>query len=81
MIGRYYNVQDQVYDVVFEEILHVSRQHDHELLLIYAEDYHWLVVPNQDHKIEKFCKYFNKQFHDQDVSIEHYALFDCSRST
>lgn len=81
VIGRYYNVQDQVYDIVFEEILKVARQHDYELLLIYAEDYHWLLVPNQDHKIEKFCKHFNKQFHDQDVSIEHYALFDCSRST
>ena len=81
VIGRYYNVQDQVYDVVFEEILKQARQHDHELLLIYAEDYYWLIVPNHEYKIEKFCKCFNKQFHDEDVSIEHYALFDCSRST
>ena len=81
VIGRYYNVQDQVYDVVFEEILKQARQHNHELLLIYAEDYYWLIVPNHEYKIEKFCKCFNKQFHDEDVSIEHYALFDCSRST
>ncbi|MEG0132130.1 MAG: hypothetical protein RR677_11745 [Acinetobacter sp.] len=81
IIGRYYNVQDQVFDIVFEEILTILKLHNFELLLIYADDYYWLAVPNQDHKIEKFCKHFNKQFHDEDITIEHYALFDCSRST
>lgn len=81
VIGRYYNVQDQVFDIVFEEILTLLKVHNFELLLIYADDYYWLAVPNEDHKIEKFCKHFNKQFHDEDISIEHYALFDCSRST
>ena len=81
VIGRYYNVQDQVFDIVFEEILTLLKVHNFELLLIYADDYYWLAVPNEDHKIEKFCKHFNKQFQDEDISIEHYALFDCSRST
>jgi len=81
IIGHYYKVQDQVYDIVFEEILITAKQNGYELLLIYAEHYYWLLVPNQDHKIDKFCKNFNKQFCDEDISIEHYTLFDCSRST
>lgn len=81
IIGRYYNVQDQIFDLVFEEILTKLKTQNFELLLIYADHYYWLAVPNQDHKIDKFCKHFNKQFQDEDISIEHYALFDCSRST
>lgn len=80
-IGRYYNVQDQVYDIIFEEILLEARRNQYELLLIYAEDYYWLLVPNHDDKIEKFSRRFNKQFKDEDISIEHYALLDCPWST
>ena len=80
-IGRYYNVQDQVYDIIFEEILLEARRHQYELLLIYAEDYYWLLVPNHDDEIEKFSRRFNKQFKDEDISIEHYALLDCPWST
>jgi len=81
IIGRYYNVEDQVFDIVFEEILKKLKLYDFELLLIYAEDYYWLAVPNEDVKIQKFCKNFNKQYLEENISIEHYELFDCSRST
>ncbi|WP_173910954.1 hypothetical protein [Acinetobacter sp. Marseille-Q1618] len=81
VIGRYYNVNDQILDIVLEEILTVAQPIQFELLLIYAEDYYWLLVPNDEAKIEKFCKSFNKQFKDQNVMIEHYEQYVCSRST
>lgn len=81
VIGRYYNVHDQVYDIIFEEILNAAKTRKFEMLLIYAEHFYWLVVPNEDSKIEKFCKLFEKQFKGEEVLIEHYAIFDCSRST
>ena len=81
VIGKYYNVMDQAFDIVFEEIVKLLECYNMDLLIIYAEKYHWIAVPEDAEKIEKFCKLFNKQFADLDVSIEHYALFDCSRST
>lgn len=81
VIGRYYNVNDQVLDIVLEEILAVAQPLNFELLLIYAERYYWLLVPNDEVKIEKFCKAFNKQFKEHNIVIEHYEHYECSRST
>lgn len=81
VIGRYYNVHDQVLDIVLEEILDLAQQYKFELLLIYAEDYYWLLVPDDEAKIEKFCKAFSKQFKHQEIKIEHYEKYQCSRST
>ena len=81
MIGRYYNVQDQVFDIVFEEITQLLASAQMELLLIYAQDYHWIAVPNDADKIEKFCRYFDKQFKSEQISIEQYSILGCARST
>lgn len=81
MIGRYYNVDDQVFDIVFEEMMHLLRTQNLELLLIYAQDYHWIAVPKDAPKIEKFCRYFDRQFQHEQVSIEQYTLLNCARST
>lgn len=81
VIGRYYNVNDQILDIVLEEVLTVAEQIQFALLLVYADDYYWCLVPNDEAKIEKFCKSFNKQFKDQNIMIEHYERYICSRST
>ena len=81
VIGKYYNVNDQVFDLVFEEIFTLLKSQNLELLLIYADRTYWMAVPNDDVKIHKFCKSFTKQFKDEGVCIEHYTQLDCLRST
>lgn len=81
VIGKYYNVNDQVFDLVFEEIFMLLKSQNLELLLIYADRTYWMAVPNDDVKIHKFCKSFTKQFKDEGVCIEHYTQLDCLRST
>ncbi len=80
-IGKYYNINDQIFDLVFEEIDTVLKHHNFELLLIYADATYWMAVPNQDVKIHKFCKSFSKQFKNEGICIEHYTKSDCLRST
>ncbi|MDM1758015.1 MULTISPECIES: hypothetical protein [unclassified Acinetobacter] len=81
VIGRYYDVNEQILDILLEEVLTVAEQIDYQLLLVYAEAYYWLLVPNDEAKIEKFCKSFNQQFKDHNILIEHYERYVCSRST
>lgn len=81
VIGKYYNVNDQVFDLIFEEIFTLLKSQNLELLLIYADLTYWMAVPNDDVKIHKFCKSFTKQFKDEGVCIEHYTQLDCLRST
>ena len=81
MIGRYYHVQDQVFDIVFDEMMQLLATKEMELLLIYAQHYHWIAVPKDANKIEKFCHCFNQQFKAEQISIEQYSIFDCARST
>ncbi|OTG83140.1 hypothetical protein [Acinetobacter sp. ANC 4648] len=81
VIGRYYSVYDQVFDIVFEEVLNLVKACGFEMLLIYADHFYWCMVPNNEVLIEKFCKFFEKQFKEDGLSIEHYAVLDCPRST
>lgn len=82
MIGRYYNVQDQIFDLVFEEIKQLLATQEMELLLICTQtDYHWIAVPKDAEKIEKFCHSFEKLFKNEQVSIEQYVVWGCARST
>jgi hypothetical protein len=81
VIGKYYNINDQVFDLVLEEICVLLKRHDFALLLIYADATYWMAVPNQDVKIYKFCKSFSKQFKNEGICIEHYTQLDCLRST
>lgn len=81
VIGKYYSVNDQVFDLIFEEIYMLLKAQNFELLFVYAEKTYWMIVPNDDVKIYKFCKSFTKQFKDEGVSIEHYTKLDCLRST
>ena len=78
IIGHYYNLNDQIYDVVFEEILKSAKSIGYEMLLIYADSYYWIAVPDDEVRIEKLIKHFEKQFKSEDISIEHYAVLDCS---
>lgn len=81
VIGKYYCVNDQVFDLIFEEIDAVLKAQNFELLFVYAEKTYWMIVPNDDVKIHKFCKSFTKQFKAEGISIEHYTKLDCLRST
>lgn len=81
IIGQYYNLNDQIFDLVFEEISALLTLQAHELLIIYAEQIYWMAVPDQQVKIRKFCKYFNKQFKSEGICIEHYTKIDGLRST
>lgn len=80
-IGKYYNVNAQAFDIVFEEIYALLKSQNLELLIIYAEAAYWMAVPNEDVEIHKFCKSFSKQFKDEAICIEHYIKLDCLRST
>ena len=81
VIGKYYNVNDQVFDLIFEDIYALLKSQNLELLLIYADMTYWMAVPNDDVEIHKFCKSFTKQFKRDGVCIEHYTQLDCLRST
>ncbi|WP_445116006.1 hypothetical protein [Acinetobacter sp. WZC-1] len=81
VIGKYYSLQCQVYDIVMEEIFNAVKSVGHEMLLIHAAEYYWMAIPEDDVKIEKFCRLFEKQFKDYGIRIEHYQLYECSRST
>ena len=81
VIGKYYNVDAQVFDIVFEEIYELLKAHHFELLIIYAETAYWMAVPEDEVKIRKFCKAFAKQFKAEGICIEHYIKLDCLRST
>lgn len=81
VIGKYYNVNAQALDIVFEEIYTLLKSQNFELLIIYAETAYWMAVPDQDVKIHKFCKSFSKQFKHEGICIEHYIKLDCLRST
>ncbi|WP_425916680.1 hypothetical protein [Acinetobacter sp. TSRC1-2] len=81
VIGKYYNVNAQAFDIVFEEIYALLKSQNFELLIIYAETAYWMAVPDQDVKIHKLCKSFSKQFKDEGICIEHYIKLDCLRST
>lgn len=81
VIGKYYNVNAQAFDIVFEEIFTFLESKNLELLIIYADTAYWMAVPNEDVKIHKFCKSFSKQFKDEGICIEHYIKLDCLRST
>ena len=81
VIGKYYNVNAHVFDIVFEEIYNFLKSQNYELLIIYADTAYWMAVPDEDVKIHKFCKSFSKQFKDEGICIEHYIKLDCLRST
>lgn len=81
VIGQYYNVYQQIYDLTINEISKVAQQCGAELLLIYAETYYWMIVPSDEKMIQKFCQNFNKQFQNDGVSIEHYFPSECLKST
>ena len=81
VIGKYYNVNAQAFDIVFEEIFTFLESKNLELLIIYADTAYWMAVPNEDVEIHKFCKSFSKQFKDEGICIEHYIKLDCLRST
>lgn len=81
VIGKYYNVNAHVFDIVFEEIYAFLKLQNFELLIIYAETAYWMAVPDEDVRIHKFCKSFSKQFKHEGICIEHYIKLDCLRST
>ncbi|MGA9699801.1 hypothetical protein ACVBEE_00930 [Acinetobacter sp. ANC 3781] len=81
VIGKYYNVNTQVFDIVLEEIYELLKSKKLELIIIYAEKTYWMAVPNEDIKIDKFCRAFLKQFKNEGICIEHYIKLDCLRST
>lgn len=81
VIGRYYNLNEQINDIVIRELYSVTQHCEYEMLLICAEHYYWMLVPSDDKKIGKFCKKFNEQFKDESVTVEHYVLGECLSST
>lgn len=72
VIGRYYIVQEQINDIVMEEIYHAAQSIDYAVLLIHGHESYWLLVPDDEVKINKFCLRFNKQFKHEAHHIEHY---------
>lgn len=81
IIGHYYDVNQQIIDLSVKEISLIAHQCEYELLLIYAEQYYWIMVPSEEKVIQKFCQNFNEQFQYDHVSVEHYFSSECLKST
>lgn len=79
-VSKCYNLQEQVAEIILDELYGLLKQHQHKLLLICAEQYYWMAVHQDVEKIHKFCKKFEKQFKDEELKIEIYALPDCLQS-
>ena len=80
-IGKNYSVQEQVAEIVLSEICSLLRQCGCRMLLIYADQYYWIAVPEHAEKVNKFCKKFEKQFKADEVRIELFSVSDCLKST
>ncbi len=81
VIGKYYNVNEQVLEIALREICMQLHGAGSELLVIYAEHPYWIAVPAGAEKIEKFCKKFEKQFKNEQIAIEIFSVADCLKST
>lgn len=80
LLGKYYNVQEQLAEIILNALCQELSQYNYELLLICSEQYYWLAVHQDTEKIHKFCKKFEKQFKDEELKIEIYSLPDCLQS-
>ncbi|TCM68350.1 hypothetical protein EC844_10553 [Acinetobacter calcoaceticus] len=72
VMGIHCNLQAQLYEIVLDEIFQLLQSLDHELLLIYSNEYQWMAVPNNQELIDEFCYLFEKHFKHLDLNIEHY---------
>ena len=80
-IGKNYQVQEQVIELILSHIYERLLAHNYKMLLIYADQYYWIAVPEHAEKINKFCKKFEKQFKDEQLKIELFSKSDCLQST
>lgn len=72
VIGRFYQVQDQILEIILDEIYKFLKSQNFALLLLWGEGYYWLAVPNQSKKIKEFCELFNHQFDEAGLKVEKY---------
>lgn len=80
-IGKNYAVHEQAAEMLLSKIYQLLKEKKLKMLLIYADQYYWIAVPEHAEKVNKFCKKFEKQFKADDVRIELFALQDCLQST
>lgn len=71
-MGRHCCMQGQIYQAILAEIYLLLQRLNYELLLISAEQYHWLAVPDNQDLIDSFCYCFTRLFAAEGYSIEHY---------
>lgn len=79
LLGKYYNVQEQLAEIILNAIYQELSTYKYELLLICAEQYYWLAVHQDAEKLHKFLKRFEKQFKAEDIAIHHYTFSQCSK--
>lgn len=80
LLGKYYNVQEQLAEMILNALCQELSRYQYQLLLICSEQYYWLAVHQDAEKMHKFCKKFEKQFKDEELKIEVYTLQDCLQS-
>jgi len=80
-IGKNYKVQEQATEKLLSKIYELLKSKQFKMLLIYADQYYWIAVPEHAEKVNKFCKKFEKQFKADDIHIELFSSKDCMQST
>ncbi|RLL50183.1 hypothetical protein D9K79_00020 [Acinetobacter cumulans] len=80
-IGKNYQVQEQVIEMILSKIYERLDAYNFRMLLIYADQYYWIAVPAHAEKLNKFCKKFEKQFKAEQLKIELFSMSDCLQST